>query len=67
MLSYPQNQDWFTANLGEYGMYTITNEHPNKYRKRGIDTISNPTENYEPVVRIERGLYKGGTDRICTD
>jgi hypothetical protein len=55
MLPYPQNQDCFRVNLGNNGLYTTTNEDPNIYRARGLDTIDNPKPNYQPVIRIESG------------
>jgi hypothetical protein len=35
-----QNRDWFNINLDEDGIYIITDQYPNSYRIRGIDSMS---------------------------
>jgi hypothetical protein len=55
----PQNQNWLKIYLGENGTYMDTDEHPNKYRKRALETIHVFADESDAVIRINKGLYKG--------
>jgi hypothetical protein len=67
MFPFPENREWFETNLGIYGTYTMTNEHPNKYRIRALDTIDHPETNFQPVIRIDRGSYIAGAGPYLSD
>jgi hypothetical protein len=67
MLRYPIIRDWFEINLGNDGTYTMTNEHPNRYMENALNTIDLPQPNFQPVKRIDRGLYKAGAGPYLTD
>jgi hypothetical protein len=67
MFPFPENSDWFETNLGIYGIYTMTNEHPNEYRIRGLDTINHPQPNFQPVIRIDKGSYIAGAGPYLSD
>jgi hypothetical protein len=67
MLPFPENREWFEANLGMDGTYTMTNEHPKGYMKNALNTIVHPQPNFQPVVRINKGWYKAGAGPYLSD
>jgi hypothetical protein len=60
MLRFSHKRDWFVANLGGDDTYSITNEHPNKYRKTAIDIIDKFGLQRYAIERIDRGWYPAG-------
>jgi hypothetical protein len=55
----PQDPNFLKICLGENGAYMNTNEHPNKYRRRGLQLANDFADELDIIIRINKGSYNG--------